>query len=138
MYFWGKIIGTVSGLVTGRPWFILLGLLLGHQFDRGFAERFAQARAGRDSLLHLPEYFIKALFQIMGYVAKSDGRVSEDEIRAVRALMHRLGMRAPQIRRAIAWFDSGKDKAFPLLETVRKLKQESSREPKCAGSCFVS
>ena len=27
--YWGKIIGTVAGLVTLKPWFVLLGLALG-------------------------------------------------------------------------------------------------------------
>ena len=34
--YWGKIIGTAAGLVTLKPWFVLLGLLAGHQFDRAF------------------------------------------------------------------------------------------------------
>ena len=37
--YWGKIVGTLVGLATTRPLLVLLGLVLGHQFDRGFAER---------------------------------------------------------------------------------------------------
>ena len=40
MFYWGKIIGTISGLATGRLWMVLIGLLIGHQFDRRLAERF--------------------------------------------------------------------------------------------------
>lgn len=125
----------MAGLATGKPWFALLGLFLGHQFDRGFAERFAYARAdGKASdLQRLPEYFTQALFQIMGFVAKSDGRVSEDEIRAARALMHRLGMGSTQIQQAIAGFEQGKVRTFPLLATVRRLKRDTVRQKNLRG-----
>jgi len=133
--YWGKVIGAIAGLATGKPWFALLGLLLGHQFDRGFAERFAHTRADSksDDLQRLPEYFTRALFQIMGFVAKSDGRVSEDEIRAARALMHRLGMGAVQIQQAIVCFEKGKVRTFPLLATVRRFKRDTVRQKNLRG-----
>lgn len=129
MPYLGKIIGTVAGLVTGRPWFALLGLILGHQFDRGFAERFSYfERDGLNVRLdRLPEGFVNALFQTMGHLAKADGRVTEDEIRAARAMMHRIGLRAPQIRQAIEWFESGKGQSFSLVTAVRQLRRESAR-----------
>jgi len=78
MPYWGKIVGIIAGLATGRPWLALLGLVLGHQFDRGFAKRFSYFE--RDSFDarfdRLPEGFVKALFQTMGYLAKADGRVT--------------------------------------------------------------
>jgi DnaJ like chaperone protein len=139
MPYLGKIIGTVVGIALGvatrQSWLALLGLILGHQFDRGFAERFSYA--GQDSfdlrLGRLPEGFVKALFQTMGHLAKADGRVTEDEIRAARALMHRLGLGATQIRQAIEWFDSGKQAHFSLNSTIRRLGQESARRVEIRG-----
>lgn len=126
MPYWGKVIGTVAGLATMRPWLALLGLILGHQFDRGFAERFsgigAETRGGR-----LPEGYVRALFQAMGHLAKIDGRVSEDEIRAARTVMHRVGLGPAQVRHAIDWFQSGKEAAFPLEETLRDLRRNHAR-----------
>ncbi len=127
MPYWGKVIGTVAGLATGRPWLGLLGLLLGHQFDRGFADRFARMASGQANLGKLPAAFIQPLFQIMGHLAKADGRVSEDEIRAARALMHRLGLGSKEIRQAIGWFDSGKNPTFPLQSTARNLRRNGGR-----------
>lgn len=135
MPYLGKIIGTMIGLATGKPWIALLGLILGHQFDKGFAERFSYV--GRDSfdprLDRLPESFVKALFQTMGHLAKADGRVTEDEIRAARALMHRLGLGPTQIRQAIEWFDGGKQAHFSLVSTIRQLRQESARRAEIRG-----
>jgi len=135
MPYLGKIIGTVAGLVTGKPWLALLGLILGHQFDRGFAQKFSyfgqhdfNARLDR-----LPESFVKALFQTMGHLAKADGRITEDEIRAARALMHRLGLGPPEIRYAIEWFDGGKRPDFSLISTLRQLRQESARRIETRG-----
>ncbi len=129
MPFWGKVVGTIAGLATGKPWLGLLGLVLGHQFDRGFAERFSRGaeEATSGGRVRLPEHFTRALFQTMGHLAKADGRVSEDEIRAARALMHRLNLGPAQTRQAIGWFQEGKEKTFPLLATVRRLHRDTAR-----------
>ena len=129
MPFWGKILGTAAGLATGRPLVGLLGLILGHQFDRGFAERFREEAGSGDRKTQLPDYFLRALFQSMGHLAKADGRVSPEEIRAARALMHRLNFGSTQIRTAIAWFEAGKSRSFPLVATVRGFRGDSARRP---------
>ena len=107
--YWGKIIGTLAGLATTRPLLALAGLLLGHQFDRGFAERVA--RGGEENLARVDDNFSAALFRCMGHLAKTDGRVSEDEIRAARSVMHRLGLGPAAVRKAIHYFDEGTDPA---------------------------
>jgi DnaJ like chaperone protein len=135
MPYWGKVIGTLAGLATGRPWFALLGLILGHQFDKGFAEKFAYFQ--RDSvdfrLDRLPEGFVRTLFQTMGHLAKADGRVSEEEIRAARALMHRLGLGPSHIRRAIEWFETGKKENFSLITTLRQFRRECAPRVETRG-----
>lgn len=135
MPFWGKVVGALAGLATGKPALALLGIILGHQFDRGFAERFARSGSGdaAGKQLHVPEYFTRALFQIMGFVAKADGRVSQDEIRAARSLMHRLSMGPAQISQAVGWFEAGKDRTFPFLATVRQFHRDSKRQPDLRG-----
>lgn len=129
MNYWGKLVGGLIGLATGRPLLIILGLLLGHQFDRGFAERIDRFREQGDGTVALPEGFARLLFQVTGHLAKSDGQVTEDEIRAARALMHRLNMGPAQIRNAIAWFNSGKETGFPLTERIRELRSRHARQP---------
>lgn len=129
MRYWGKVIGTLAGLATGRPWMAIIGLLLGHQFDRGFADKFTKfgPDVSTQRLEGLPEPFIRALFYTMGHVAKADGRVSEEEIRAARAQMHRLGLAPAQIRKAIAWFEDGKAADFQLVATLRQVRAETAR-----------
>jgi DnaJ like chaperone protein len=131
MPYLGKVIGTVGGLATGQPWLALLGFILGHQFDRGFSERFSGV--GRDGSSpfaeRLPAGCVRALFQTIGHLAKADGRVSEDEIRAARSLMHRLDLGPDEVSHAIAWFELGKARDFPLGETLRQLRREHARTP---------
>jgi len=128
MNYWGKIIGGLAGLATGRPLLVLLGIFLGHQFDRGFADRFLRFRSEGQGTFAVPEGFARALFQVMGHIAKSDGRVTDDEIRAARALMHRLNLGPTHIRRAIVWFSEGKEAGFPLQSTVRQLRAQFARQ----------
>lgn len=125
--YWGKIIGTLAGLATMKPWFALLGLFLGHQFDRGFADRYRDFEKQGANLGRFSDDFVRALFTTMGHLAKVDGRVSEDEIRAARMVMHRLGLSPANVRRAIGWFDEGKQPAFPLVQTVREARRKAAR-----------
>ncbi len=133
--YWGRIIGTFAGAVVGvllvsPPLKILAvaaGYFAGRQFDRGFAaQRHAFDDLGSASG-RLPEKFIRALFLCMGHVAKADGRVSEDEIRAARLVMQRLNLNPAQVRKAIHWFDEGKQPGFPLMQTVRELRRVHAR-----------
>ena len=125
--YWGKVIGTLLGALTLKPWFALLGLLLGHQFDKGFASRYREFADSDSRPNTVPEGFSDALFQCMGHLAKADGRVSEEEIRAARSVMHRLNLGPGAVRRAIASFEQGKTAGFPLASTVRKARRESLR-----------
>ena len=125
--YWGKIIGTLAGLATLKPMFALLGLIAGHQFDRGFARRYREFEHQGSGVGRLPEDYVRALFQTMGHVAKSDGRVTEAEIRAARSVMHRAGLGPAQVRKAIDWFEEGKGPGFPLVQTVRQCRRSSAR-----------
>lgn len=127
--YWGKVIGTLVGAATLKPALALLGLILGHQFDRGYESRQREFSAAGTRAGVLPEGFSEALFQCMGHLAKSDGRVTEDEIRAARSVMHRLNLGPGAVRRAIADFEQGKQPGFQLEPTVRKARREVLRRP---------
>jgi DnaJ like chaperone protein len=119
--YWGRIIGVIIGLLTRNPWLVLLGFLVGYQVDRGFAEQVRADWQARQGARRFPVPVVRVLFQSIGHLTKSDGRVSEDEIRAARSLMHRLGLGPTQVRQAIAWFDQGKEPGFPFREALRQL-----------------
>ena len=91
-----------------------------------------------ENLTRVSDQFVRALFGCMGHLAKSDGRVSEDEIRAARLIMHRLGLSPAGVRRAIGWFEDGKRPAFPLVQTVREVRRVSARRQADAVPALVA
>jgi DnaJ like chaperone protein len=65
--------------------------------------------------------FFPALFRVMGHVAKSDGRVSEREIAAARAIMAGLRLAPEQVQSAIVYYGEGKEPAFDLDAALAEL-----------------
>jgi DnaJ like chaperone protein len=133
--YWGRIIGTFAGAVVGvmlvspllKVLSVAAGYFAGRQFDRGFAaQRHALENMGAGAG-RLSDEYVRALFLCMGHLAKADGRVSEDEIRAARLVMHRLNLSPALVRKAIHWFDEGKEPGFSLLQTVRELRRVHAR-----------
>ena len=116
----GKVIGGVVGLVTGKWPFVIAGVLLGHQFDRGYA-KYATRR--------LPGNFVPVAFAVMGHLAKSDGRVSEDEIRLARTAMHAMDLDGDQTRDAMNAFNAGKSPDFDLDAALGRLGRPTTLDP---------
>lgn len=125
--YWGKVIGTLAGLATLKPLLAVVGLALGHQFDRGFARRFDAFSRQSENVGHLSEDYVRSLFQTMGHLAKIDGRVTEEEIRAARSIMHRLNLGPAQVQHAIDWFTAGKQPGFRPLPAVKGLRSGAAR-----------
>jgi len=116
----GKLIGAALGwLVSGSPLGAALGLLVGHQFDGDDAQG---AALGADSAARVQALYFPAVFRVMGHVAKADGRVSEQEIAAARAVMAALRLNAAQVRDAIAYFGEGKQPGFSLDAALAELR----------------
>jgi len=114
-------------MFLGKTLALLAVLLVAYQFYRGFKKSVRTFEQEGADIERVPDEFVRALFGCMGHLAKSDGRVSEDEIRAARLIMHRLGLSPAMVRRAIAWFDDGKRSGFPLVQTVREVRRVSAR-----------
>jgi DnaJ like chaperone protein len=107
----GKLTGGLLGAVVLGPIGAALGVLLGHQFDEHAEELTARWSGPADSAA-IGERFFRATFRVMGYLAKSDGRVSEKEIDAARAVMEELRLDGAQVREAIGCFSAGKQPDF--------------------------
>lgn len=110
----GKIVGAVLGLLVFRNFFgMMIGVFVGHMFDLSTAQSRRPAHATS---------FIEPLFAFAGALAKSDGRVSELEIRAAEALMNRLRLDADLRRMAIEQFNVGKAPEFDATLAVANLR----------------
>ena len=119
----GKVVGGFLGMVALGPFGALLGVLLGHQIDE------AAAQPPPASATAIGEEFFRITFRVMGYLAKADGRVSEREIAAARAVMSELRLDAAQERIAIECFTAGKLADFDLDADLARLQQACFGRP---------
>jgi DnaJ like chaperone protein len=126
----GKLIGAILGLLLtkGSPWGALIGLILGHFYDQSVSAT-RRRPAGAGNVLEIGEKFFTATFEVMGHVAKADGRVSEAEIAAARKVMGELRLDGAQIHAAIQHYTRGKNPTFDLEDTMEGLRDACAARP---------
>lgn len=119
---WGTLIGGGLGWVIAGVWGLAVGLLVGHAFDR---REEALARFRRQG--SAPERFPDTVFQVMGYLAKVDGRVSEAQIAVAAEAISQLGLDEETGERVKQCFNEGKQRSFPLDAALRRARRICGR-----------
>lgn len=114
---WGKILGGFFGFLVARFAGLLLGLMIGHWFDRALSGAMQQSASQ-------PQQFVSTLFAVLGHLAKSKGRVTEQDINYVTRLMDYLRLSEAARAEAQESFRQGKEPNFPLVERVQKLRSQ--------------
>jgi DnaJ like chaperone protein len=122
----GKAIGAALGMALGSYPGAMLGALLGHQFDQGLGDAVPGATPRAQQL------FFEVTFEVMGRVAKVDGRVSEEEIQIARRIMHAMQLKPDQVRRAIDHFTAGKRSDYPMQQRLNDLAARIGHQPELA------
>lgn len=123
----GKLLGAFFGFLLGGPFGFVLGMVIGHFFDKGLRENthqqslFGFSFPKSSNIAAIQTAFFQNTFLVMGYIAKSDGRVSQAEIRYARAIMDQLGLNSEQIQQAIQFFNEGKSGQFPMRQNLEQL-----------------
>ena len=117
-HWWGKIIGGVLGLFRGGLSGAIIGLLLGHFFDRFMMSIGSVGRTQKA--------FFDALFSSLGHLSKADGQVTDTEIRMVETLMARMQISGDERQQAIRQFNLGKAPGFDLEAALRPFAQMSA------------
>ena len=109
------------------PFGALIGLFLGAAFDRGLRlNLYRRPSAAQFALQH---HFIEATFSLMGYIAKSDGRVSERELQTARLIMSQLGLNEAQTIEAMRAYNQGKQLSQQALGVLLdKLKADCQHD----------
>ena len=120
-------------MIAGGPIGAIIGVVLGHQFDANSGPSIVR-RPGVGSMAgatptQIGERFFRTTFQVMGHVAKADGRVSEQEIQAARAVMSELRLQPAQVQVAIACFTEGKAPQFALSGALTALYSACGGRP---------
>ena len=113
--------------MVGGPLGALLGAAVGHNLDQEARKTTAGPDAVGDERGRAA--FLATAFQLMGYVAKADGRVSEHEIAAARAMMDHLQLSATQRRAAIDCFTEGKQPGFVVDAAIDAFRNACRSRP---------
>jgi len=125
----GKFLGAVIGLmITHTVWGAVMGAIIGHMVDQSgiFGGRPGGPQSPRGApadALSISDEFFRTAFEMMGHVAKSDGRVSEAEIDAARQLMRELNLGPRETAIAIERFRAGKSAAYDARLSVERLRE---------------
>jgi DnaJ like chaperone protein len=107
-------------VITDRPLGALIGAFIGFMFTQS---QFFRSVSGASSSGRVSEVFFRTTFELMGHVAKSDGRVSEAEIGAARGLMQDLRLGPAEIAAAIECYRAGKSAAYDADFGVEQLRE---------------
>jgi len=133
MDWYGKLIGMALGAIIGRGLLgAIVGFVIGHLYDSragaGRRQRRGPAAPGSAGppAADLQATFFRATFQLMGHVAKADGRVTPQEIDAARDAMRRFSLREGEVQRAIDLYTEGKAAGFPVDEALEGLRARTA------------
>ncbi len=121
----GKFIGGTFGFLMGGPLGAVFGAAVGHQFDQGqTANNPFRTEVNSAEQYQAQMAFFTAVFSVMGYLAKSDGRVNEAEIEFTRHVMTRLQLNEDMKKTAMRLFNEGKHADFPLDNVLQQFRSE--------------
>ena len=127
MSWWGKIVGGTFGFMMGGPLGAVMGAALGNYFDGGLEGIELDDSLGIGATERVQSAFFTTTFAVMGYIAKSDGKVTRDEIELAEQVMQRMHLTSEQRVLAINLFNEGKKESFPLDDVLAQFKREAFR-----------
>lgn len=123
MRIWGKVLGFLFGFMLSKNLFgALLGVWLGHLFDRARGFDFDGISGGKEDDVARQAAFFYTTFSVMGHVAKAKGQVTNHEIAFANAYMDKLGLTNEIRQQAQDAFREGKTTGFPLSERLKKFR----------------
>ena len=124
MSVWGKILGVLFGFMFLKIPGAILGLIVGHFFDKAYSQDFNQLGGfGRfftdQNNMKQQAVFFHSLFSALGHLAKSDGQVTHREIQIATALMDDMNLTGDARKEAQEAFREGKARDFPIVDTLK-------------------
>ncbi len=122
----GRIICGFLGLMTGGFPGLVLGFFVGYFLDRLLVN--AELRADSSGYIDPAQQqaiVFRVTFSLLGKMAKSDGRVSEEEVAHVETLMTRMRLSPEARQEAISYFSQGKSPTFNFEQALRDFRQVS-------------
>lgn len=129
MQIWGKVVGGLLGFMFGRIAGAVLGLVVGHIFDKTYSKDFsdnggfARFFTTTDDIKQQAVFF-HSLFSALGHIAKSDGKVTEEDIQIASALMDEMSLSGDVRLEAQQAFRDGKQRDFAIVEMLQQFKEQ--------------
>ncbi|OOV88481.1 co-chaperone DjlA [Oceanospirillum linum] len=121
-----KITGLLTGMLTWGWKGMIIGFLLGYLLDRKLTKYFSkntQPPYGKRYRSKDEQLFFQITFQMLGYLAKANGKVSQQEISITEHIMSSMALSGDERLAAITAFNIGKNQQSPpnhLLKLFRK------------------
>ncbi|MFL0809327.1 MAG: co-chaperone DjlA [Agarilytica sp.] len=124
--FLGKLIGAILGFIIMTPMGLgliggIFGAFAGHFFDRGLQSFSPQA--GPEERAAIERAFFEVVFPLLGKLAKSDGRISEEEVASAEEMIKRMGLTPEARTQAIDLFTQGADASYDSDEALERFLQ---------------
>lgn len=124
MQYIGKFLGFFLGYYYTRSFFGgLVGLFLGHLADKKLYEMGSVSSTVFGKALTRQSLFMQTTFAVLGHMAKSKGRVTEDDIHLARQLMARMKLDNAHQQLAQQAFTQGKESDFPLRQVIKEFRE---------------
>jgi len=112
----GKLIGGVLGWSSAGLVGLIIGVAIGHAFDRGLGR--AMQFGSPEGIEQVKKSFFETTFLLLGYLAKADGRVSRSEIDHTEQIFVQMRLDPEQRERAIKLFQQGAEAGFELQQAI--------------------
>lgn len=134
----GKFVGGLLGMLLGAALGsgligLCLGVYLGHKFDLGLMQILSQGGVWQfgfnQSHSESQQVFFDVSFSVMGYLAKSDGVVSAQEIKVAEKMMRQLNLGVVAKKAAIESFNKGKEPGFDCDAACLRLRKSCQFNP---------
>ncbi|MCC5791571.1 MAG: co-chaperone DjlA [Legionellaceae bacterium] len=128
---WGKLTGAFFGFLMAGPVGAIIGIIIGNFFDRGLSQHFSRPHwyYHAEQRKNVQRAFFQTTFLVLGYIAKVDGRVSQQEIQMAKGLMDEMRLNSAQKSEAKRLFNKGKETSFNLGRALTMLKENCHDNP---------
>lgn len=117
----GNILGALIGLAFGNVIGAIIGWFIGGFFEKGLLGLSDMADPAQRATIQ--DVFFRSTFTLMGRLAKSDGRVSEEEIQHTEQAMERMGLSVHHRRQAIELFRQGAAQDLAIDQVLAEFRQ---------------
>lgn len=114
--FSGRIVGAGIGFFVANIVGLVIGFVVGLFFDKGLAG--VSKPIDPQKKAEVERSFFTSIFPLLGHLAKSDGRISEEEVAGSEQLMTRMGLSDADRSEAIVLFKKGSDAEFDINATL--------------------